>query len=113
MKLTIITVCYNASATILDAMTSVDRQKVDGFELEYIIVDGASKDDTCSNVRHFADQKHENMSVRWISEPDSGLYDAMNKGLRMATGDVVGILNADDMMNWVIPKPIPKFSKAV
>jgi glycosyltransferase involved in cell wall biosynthesis len=91
MKISIVTIAFNAEATIADAARSVTEQERDGFELEYIIVDGASTDGTLAGLepyRHAID--------RIISEPDSGLYDAMNKGVAAATGDFVGILNADD-----------------
>lgn len=91
MKLSIITIAYNAEATIADAVRSVTEQVPMGFELEYIIVDGASTDGTLERLAPFRDR-----ISRIISEPDSGLYDAMNKGVRAATGDWVGILNADD-----------------
>ncbi len=85
----IITVCYNAAATIEDTIQSVISQTY--HHTEYIIVDGGSKDGTMDIVRRYA-----NRIARIISEPDSGLYDAMNKGLRMATGDYVCFLNAGD-----------------
>jgi len=91
MKLSIVTVAYNAEATIADAVKSVVNQNRDGFELEYIIVDGASTDDTLKAIEPFRSE-----ISRVISEPDHGLYDAMNKGILAATGDFIGILNADD-----------------
>ena len=95
MRISIITVCYNASATLLDAVQSVLSQKPrnsDGFSLEYIIVDGASTDNSLDLLKPY-----QNEISNIISEPDNGLYDAMNKGIQAATGDVVGILNADDV----------------
>lgn len=90
MKITVITVCRNAIRTIEDAIRSVASQTYKN--VEHIIVDGASTDGTQDVVR-----KHEKLLAKWISEPDRGIYDAMNKGVSMATGDVVGFLNADDV----------------
>ena len=91
MKISIITVAYNAEATIAEAVASVVSQRQDGFELEYIIVDGASTDETLAAL-----EPHSDGIALIISEPDRGLYDAMNKGVAAATGDFIGILNADD-----------------
>lgn len=91
MKISIITVAYNAEATIAEAVASVVSQRQDGFELEYIIVDGASTDETLAAL-----EPHRDGIAHIISEPDRGLYDAMNKGVAAATGDFIGILNADD-----------------
>lgn len=89
MKISVITVAYNAEKTIGDTILSVLEQ--DHPEIEYIIIDGASTDGTMSIVERF----REKIAVI-VSEPDKGIYDAMNKGISLATGDVVGILNADD-----------------
>lgn len=89
MKISIITVCYNSATTIEETILSVSNQTYK--DIEYIIVDGHSKDATVAIIK-----KHQDKISKWISEPDEGLYDAMNKGLTMATGDVVGILNSDD-----------------
>lgn len=89
MKVSIITATYNSAGTIGDTLRSVGSQTHD--EIEHIIVDGASQDETLMIVRAHA------FDARIISEPDNGIYDAMNKGIRMATGDIVGILNSDDM----------------
>jgi glycosyltransferase involved in cell wall biosynthesis len=88
MKITIITVCYNSADHIEDAILSVASQ--DYNDVEHIIVDGASKDGTVEILK-----KHEE-TVTWISEPDKGIYDAMNKGIVMSSGDIIGILNSDD-----------------
>jgi glycosyltransferase involved in cell wall biosynthesis len=90
MKISVITVCYNSAATIADTLRSVAAQ--DYRDIEHIVIDGASKDGTADLVR-----AHTGHVVRLVSEPDKGIYDAMNKGLALATGDVVGFLNADDM----------------
>ena len=104
MKISLITVSFNAEATIADAMESVWRQKFpEGVELEYIVVDGASRDGTVEKIKAFAEKVEKSgrkgFSFRWVSERDEGLYDAINKGIRMATGEVVGILNADDYLD--------------
>lgn len=93
MKLSLITVTYNSSKTLACTIESVLSQSYPN--IEYIIVDGASKDNTVSIIKEYESKFQERM--KWISEPDKGLYDAMNKGIRMATGDVVGILNSDDL----------------
>ena len=91
MKITIITASYNSAATIGDTMRSVVRQT--HSDIEHIIVDGGSTDDTLAIVR--ADGSR---VARIVSEADKGIYDAMNKGLHLATGEFVGFLNADDML---------------
>ena len=93
MKLSLITVTYNSSQTLRDTLQSVMNQTYS--DIEYIIVDGASKDNTVSIIKEY--EPKFNGRMKWISERDNGLYDAMNKGIRMATGDVVGILNSDDL----------------
>ena len=102
MKISLVTVSYNEVATIADTMESVRRQRLpEGFSLEYIVVDGASTDGTVAKIREYAEQRKtggDGLTFKWISETDQGLYDAMNKGIRMATGDVIGILNADDWL---------------
>ena len=89
LTITIITVAYNSEKTIADTLKSVSNQTYP--HIEHIVVDGGSKDNTLSIVQKF---KH---ITKTISEPDYGVYDAMNKGLRMATGDVIGFLNSDDI----------------
>jgi len=89
LKISIITVAYNAQATIEQSIKSVISQAYNN--VEYIIIDGNSSDNTVS----IAQKYREYISVL-ISEPDNGIYDAMNKGIALATGDIVGILNADD-----------------
>ncbi len=94
MRLTLITVCFNSEKIIATALESVLRQR--DVDFEYIVVDGASRDGTLDIIKsyepRFAGRMHH------ISERDSGMYDALNKGVAMATGDVVGILNADDVL---------------
>ena len=101
MKVTLITVCFNSAATLSTAIDSVLSQK--GVDIEYIIVDGGSSDGTVEVLKDY-ENKLLNLSTiqpfnfRWLSEKDNGMYDAINKGIKMATGDVVGILNADDVL---------------
>lgn len=92
MKISIITVCYNSSATIEKTILSVASQTYKN--IEYIIIDADSKDNTLAIIK-----KHQDKISDWISEPDKGLYDAMNKGIHLATGDLIGILNSDDTFN--------------
>lgn len=89
MKITVITVCFNSVDTIEKAIESVINQ--DYPDKEYIIVDGGSTDGTVNIIK-----KYENCISRWISEPDDGIFDAMNKGIHMATGNVIAFLNSDD-----------------
>lgn len=89
MKISIITVCYNSESTIRDTIESILAQTYS--DIEYIIVDGASSDGTMAIVDEYKD-----FIATVVSEPDKGIYDAMNKGIELATGDVVGILNSDD-----------------
>lgn len=94
MKISIITVVYNNKDTIIDAISSVLSQDYD--DLEYIIVDGASTDGT---IEVIADViiKFSERNITFVSEKDDGLYDAMNKGIQVATGDFLGFLNSDDI----------------
>lgn len=92
MKITVITVCYNSGATISETFDSVLAQDYDNFE--YLVIDGGSKDNTLQIIRKY--EKLFKGKMIYISEKDNGLYDAMNKGLALAKGDVVGFLNADD-----------------
>ena len=89
MKISIITVCYNSEETISDTIQSVLSQ--DYKDVEYIIVDGKSNDRTLEIIHSIKSR------IKLISEKDRGIYDAMNKGINIATGDVIGILNADDV----------------
>lgn len=90
MKISVITVCYNAQATIENTLVSVGEQSYG--QIEHLVIDGASQDDTM----HIVEKYHSRLAAV-ISEPDKGIYDAMNKGIAIATGDVIGFLNADDI----------------
>ncbi|MBT5031291.1 MAG: glycosyltransferase [Proteobacteria bacterium] len=91
MRVSIITVCFNAISTIGHTLESVACQR--GVEIEHIVIDGESTDGTAELLK-----ANEKQLAQLLSEPDQGIYDAMNKGLRLATGDVVGLLNADDVL---------------
>lgn len=92
MKISVITVTFNSSKTVRDTIESVFLQT--HKDIEYIIIDGGSKDNTIDIVREY--ETRYKGQLRWISEYDHGIYDAMNKGIAIATGDIVGILNSDD-----------------
>ena len=91
MKVSVITVCFNSAPTIVDALRSVERQS--HADVEHIVIDGASADGTPDLVR-----AHGHRVTCLVSEPDQGIYDAMNKGLALATGEIVGFLNSDDVL---------------
>lgn len=95
MKFSLITVTFNSSSTLRDTIQSVASQTYQ--DIEYIIVDGKSKDSTLEIIREY--EPRFDGKMRWVSEPDRGLYDAMNKGFRMATGNVIGIINSDDLLS--------------
>ena len=89
MKISIITVTYNSTATIAMCIASVQKQSY--HNIEHIIIDGASKDNTVTIINSMP-----NRVTKIISEPDLGIYDAMNKGINLASGEIIGILNSDD-----------------
>lgn len=89
-KITVVTVCYNAQNTIRQAIESVVNQ--DYENKEYIIIDGGSVDDTLNILQEYAGR------LRYISEPDKGIYDAMNKGVKLTTGDYIEFIGADDAL---------------
>ncbi len=99
-RISIITVCYNSAATLPTALASVAEQT--WGEVEHIVVDGGSSDGTQALLEAAP------RVARWVSEPDRGIYDAINKGIGLATGEVVGILNSDDLyedpgvLEWVM-----------
>lgn len=90
MKISIITIAYNSENSISDAINSVLSQTYP--DIEYIIVDGKSKDKTVEIVKSYG-----NKISKFVSEPDKGIYDALNKGIEMASGDVVGFMHSDDL----------------
>lgn len=110
MTVTIITACFNSAAVIRTAMESVLRQTWP--DIEYLIVDGGSDDGTLELIREY--EPKFNGRMRWISEPDQGMYDAINKGIRMARGEVIGNLNADDVLSAddVVEKVAGTFTSA-
>ena len=110
MKISIITVCYNSEKHIISAIESVLSQTY--HEIEYIIVDGGSKDNTVNIIKEF--EPKFNGRMKWISEKDKGLYDAMNKGVSMATGAVIGLINSDDLFcdDFAIEKVMAIFKRA-
>jgi glycosyltransferase involved in cell wall biosynthesis len=89
MKISIITATYNSSSVVARCIASVDEQTHP--DIEHIIVDGASTDNTLEII-----QKTPNLVTQIISEPDKGIYDALNKGIKLATGDIIGFLHSDD-----------------
>jgi glycosyltransferase involved in cell wall biosynthesis len=104
MKISIITVSYNSIKTISDTINSVFGQTYNN--IEYIIIDGGSTDGTFEYVNSYKNRIH-----KIISEPDNGIYDAMNKGISIATGDIIGILNSDDLFssNSIISDVVSEF----
>lgn len=105
MKVSIITVTFNSEEFILNSINSVKNQ--DYKNLQHIIIDGNSTDKTKEILENYSD------FVTWISENDNGIYDAINKGIRLATGDIVGVLNSDDFFtdNHVISRIVTLFEE--
>lgn len=102
IRISVITVTYNSAATVADTVRSVLDQEYP--PLEYIVVDGGSTDDTLSIVGGLSGEFSEKgIKLLVVSEPDEGMYDAMNKGIRMASGDIIGIINSDD---WYEPEAL-------
>lgn len=106
MKVSIITSCYNREETIRGAIESVLSQ--DYPDIEYIIIDGASKDNSLSVINEYKDK-----ITTIVSEPDHGMYEAINKGIRMATGDIIGLVHSDDFLfaNDTISHIVNEFKK--
>lgn len=101
MKVSIITACFNRKGSVINAMESVMRQTYP--DIEYIVVDGASTDGSTLVIeeclrREEVRRKKEAFRVKYISEPDHGMYEAINKGIRMATGDVIALCHSDDQL---------------
>ena len=108
MLVTIVTVCYNSEKTVHKAIESVLRQTYP--EIEYIVVDGASKDNTVAVAKEYESRFQEKgYQYRIISEKDNGIYDAMNKGIRMAKGELIGMINSDD---WYEPIAVQTAAEA-
>ena len=106
MKISIITACFNAQDTIEETIRSVAKQTYDN--IEYIIVDGSSTDNTLQIIENYRD-----MINILISEPDSGVYNAMNKGIKVATGDLLFFLNADDIfINELVVQQFAEFAES-
>lgn len=95
MRISLITATYNSEQYLRDTFDSVLLQNYS--DIEYLVIDGASTDLTTDIIKEY--EPLFNGKMRWISEPDKGLYDALNKGIRLATGDIVGILNSDDFFS--------------
>ena len=106
MRFSIITVCYNSEKTIERTIKSVLAQTCKDYE--YIIVDGSSKDGTLDIVKRYEPLFEGRM--KWKSEPDKGIYDAMNKGISMSSGEIIGIVNSDD---WLEPDALEKVRTAI
>ena len=99
IKVTIVTVAYNCEETIATAIESVLNQTYQN--IEYLVIDGLSKDSTVEIARKYVQQfAEQGMTMRVVSEPDKGMYDALNKGISMASGELIGNINADD---WYEP----------
>ena len=90
MKISVVTVCYNAVQTLEKTMLSVLNQTYP--DVEYIIIDGGSTDGTVDIIKKYADRL-----AYWVSEPDKGIYDAMNKGIKVATGEWINFMNSGDV----------------
>ena len=109
MKVSIITSCYNRVQTIQGAIESVLAQ--DYPDIEFIVVDGASKDGSVETIKSMMDDGRWKKSWKFISERDHGMYEAINKGIRMATGDIIGLVHSDDFLydNHVISDVVKQF----
>lgn len=107
IKVSIITVTYNGAGTIKDTIESILNQTVSPYE--YIIVDGASTDNTLAVVESFRGTFEEHgIKLTVVSEKDNGIYDAMNKGIRIASGDIIGIINSDDYYESIAVETVVK-----
>lgn len=104
MKVSLITATYNSESTLVDTLASLQCQDYD--DIEYIVIDGASKDRTLDLIR----EKY-NGVVKIVSEPDKGIYDALNKGIDIATGDIIGFLHSDDVLanEHIISEVVSRF----
>lgn len=106
MKVSIITATYNSSATITSCINSVINQNY--LDIEYIIMDGGSEDDTIKNIEEAVKL---NSNIIFKSEPDNGIYDALNKGIALATGTIIGFVHSDDFLadTDIISQIVKKF----
>lgn len=111
MIVSIITTCYNRARTIEEAIESVLAQ--DYPDIEYILVDGASKDGSAETIKRMMDDGRWKKSFKFISEADHGMYEAINKGIMMATGDIIGLVHSDDFLydSHVISDVVKKFKE--
>lgn len=111
MRVSIITTCFNRAATIQGAIESVFAQ--DYNDIEFVIVDGASKDKSAAVIGETIKNLPQNVIVKFISEPDHGMYEAINKGIRMGTGDIIGLVHSDDFLydNHVITDVVRTFEE--
>lgn len=105
MLISIITPTFNSKKVIEDCLLSFKNQNI--YVAEHIIIDGGSNDDTCSIVKNYSDE------IVCVSEPDHGIYDALNKGIKLAKGDIIGILHSDDIFayNNVLTDIVKLFKK--
>lgn len=105
IKVSVITACYNSAKTILDNMQSVQHQTY--ANIEHVVVDGLSKDDTLSIIH-----RHQNAKTSVVSEKDQGIYDAINKGIQRASGDIIGLMHSDDVFHHpqVVEKVVAVFN---
>ena len=108
MKITLVTATYNSAAVIEDCLNSVMQQ--DYHDVEHLIIDGNSSDATLSIIQRY--QSH-NSNIRFVSEPDAGIYDALNKGIGLAQGEVIGFVHSDDLLSHstVLSKIVKCFEK--
>ena len=95
MKISIITTTFNSAATIQSCLNSIAEQSFSN--IDHIIIDGASSDDTVKIIKSYQ-ENHPERTINLLSEPDNGIYDALNKGIALATGDIVGFVHSDDLL---------------
>jgi glycosyltransferase involved in cell wall biosynthesis len=110
MKFTIITACYNSEKTIERTFESILNQTYEN--IEYIVIDGNSNDNTVDIIKKFSKKfTDKGIDFKWVSESDNGIYDAMNKGINISSGDIIGIINSDDWYRDNIISLINKYYK--
>lgn len=110
--ISIVTVSFNSEKTIRDTFKSILNQTYKN--IEYIVIDGASKDTTVDIIKEYEGKFiDKNISFKWISEKDNGIYDAMNKGIDLANGEIIGLLNSDDWFeNDALEKVVKEYRKS-